>query len=334
MTAVGAGGVPGPTLVVGATGQLGTAVVRRLTAAGRSVRAFVRPASSHGHLLGPNVELAFGDLRDGGTVDAACRGAETVIATANTVIPRGRYSFETNEGLGYENLLGACRRSGISRIVFMSVPVTPFDERVPTFRMKRRIEQRIEQSGIPFTVFRGSLFMDDWLALIGSSIPLRGAEAATLRRPFWFSGMFLKGVGRMIEDRGMALIPGSGRTRHAFVALDDVADFLAKAPGVAQARNAIFNLGGPEVLSWNEAVAIFARVLGRPVRARYAPAWVFRAQQVMLGPFSPAASNLMGMNCVGALVDTPYEMREVSRLFGVPLTSVEQFLRHKLSLPR
>jgi len=52
---------------------------------------------------------------------------------------------------------------------------------VPTFRLKRRIEERLQRSGISYTILRGSLFMDDWLALIGSSIPLRGAESATLR---------------------------------------------------------------------------------------------------------------------------------------------------------
>jgi uncharacterized protein YbjT (DUF2867 family) len=175
--------------------------------------------------------------------------------------------------------------------------------------------------------------MDDWLALIGSSIPLRGAEAATLRRGYWFSRLFLKGVGHMIEDHGLALVPGSGESRHTFVALDDVARFLVRALDHPQAQNAVFELGGPEALSWDEAVDIFARVLARPVRALHAPARLFRLQQLLLSPFSPAGSNLMGMNWIVGSVDTCYDMQTVAPMFGLTLTTVEQFLRQKLNLP-
>lgn len=128
-------------LVVGATGQLGTAVVRRLAAWKQLVRAFVRPTSNHQHLRGPGIELAFGDLRDAASVDKASEGVTTVIATANTVVPRANYSFEQVEGLGYQNLLNSSRRNHVKQLIFMSVPVTPYDDKVLTFRYKRLIEQ-------------------------------------------------------------------------------------------------------------------------------------------------------------------------------------------------
>jgi uncharacterized protein YbjT (DUF2867 family) len=320
-------------LVVGATGQLGTAAVHKLAAGRHSVRAFVRPTSNHQHLQGSAVELAFGDLRDKESVDAACTGANAVIATANTVIPQTKYSFDADEGQGYEALIAACQRHSVRRFVFMSVPVTPYDDKVPTFRLKRRIEQRLQQSGVPYTIFRGSLFMDDWLALIGSSIPLRGARAATLQRKFWFSRLFLKAVGHLIENHGLAIIPGSGKSRHAFIAVDDVAAFLVSALDRPQVQSAIFEIGGPEILSWDDAVAIFAKVLGRSIRAIHAPAEVFRIQQQMLESVSPASANLMGMNWLVSSIDTPYDMSTVAPMFGVSLTSVESFLWQKVRLP-
>ncbi len=80
----------GAVLVVGATGQLGTAVLRRLGKGGRPPRALVRPGSAYGHLEGSGVEIAYGDLRDAASLAAACRGIECVVATANAVVPRGR----------------------------------------------------------------------------------------------------------------------------------------------------------------------------------------------------------------------------------------------------
>lgn len=320
-------------LVVGATGQLGTAVVRKLVARKKQVRALVRPGSDQAHLHAEGVELVVGDLRERTSLDHACRGATEVIATANVVIPRGRASFDTDEGTGYRNLIAAARSAAIQRFVLMSVPLTPHDAEVPTFRLKRQIEREVQASGLAHTIIRGSLFMDDWLALIGSSIPLRGAEAATLRRPFWFSRLFLRAVGRLVEDRGVALIPGTGATRHAFVALDDVAEFLVRSVDCPSARETVLEVGGPEILSWDEAVAVFASVLGRPIRPIHTPPGVFRVQQRLLAPWSPAAANLMGMNWVVATVDTPYPMADLAREFGVTPTTVERFLRQKLLLP-
>lgn len=315
-------------LVVGATGQLGTALVRKLRRRGQPVRILVRPTSQYQHLQDTAMELAFGDLRSPESLEAACTGATTVFATANAVVPRrgGGDTFENVEEFGYRQLIDACRRHGTKRFVFASVPVTPFDDEIPTFRHKRAVERMLQDSGIGHTIVRASYFMDDWLALMGSSIPLRGAEAHTLQRPFWFSRGFMGVVGSLVERRGIALVPGSGKTRHAFVALDDVAEFMVRSLESPQAANATWEVGGPEVLSWDEVVAVFARVLGRPIRTVHQPAGLYRAMLKGLMPFSPAAANLMGLSYAGALVDSPYDAGPLARSLGMTLTSVEAFL--------
>lgn len=317
-------------LVVGATGQLGTALVRRLAGAGHGVRALARPTSRYHHLV-DRAELAFGDLRSSESLDAACRGVDTVMATATAIIPRSRDSFRQVDDQGYLRLVDACKHQGVRRFVFVSVPVTPYDDLVPTFRYKRAVERLLQDSGLDYTIVRASLFMDDWLALIGSSIPLRGAEAHTLERPFWFSRLFLRAVGHSIERRGVALVPGSGKARHAFIALDDVAGFMVTSLDAPGAANAVWEVGGPEILSWDEAVSAFSRVLGRPIRAVHQPAAVFRAALTLLTPVSPAAANLMGLNYITAVCDTAYDARARARELGISLTTVEAFLRARLA---
>jgi uncharacterized protein YbjT (DUF2867 family) len=323
----------GPVLVVGATGQLGTAVVDRLRAAGQRVRALVRPATPR-EFESEGVELAFGDLREPESLVAACQGMATVVATANSVVPRGPSTFEGVEGTGYENLIDACKAENVRRIVFMSVVPTPHDRSVTTFRLKRRIEERIQGSGIAHTFLRGSLFMDDWFALMGSSIPLRGSRAHTLRRPFWFAQGFMKMVGTFIEKRGIALVPGKGTARHAFVALDDVAAILAAAAAAPEdGGNLVADLGGPEVLSWNDVVAAFSRVLGKPLKKMHTPAKVYRVAADFLEALSPPAGNLMAMSWVCAISDTAIDGKPLAERFGVRLTSAEEFLRAKAALP-
>lgn len=318
-------------LIVGATGQLGTALVRKLTQRSRPVRILVRPTSRYQHLQGSRVELAFGDLKSPESLDAACRGVTTVLATANAVVPRRGDSF-AGVDFGYRQLVDSCKKHGIQRFVFASVPVTPFDDLIPTMRDKRAVEQLVQGSAIPYTIVRASYFMDDWLALMGSSIPLRGAESHTLERPFWFSRFFIRAVGHLVERRGIALVPGSGRTRHAFIALDDVAEFMVRSLDDPQAVNVVWEVGGPEILSWDEVVAVFARVLGRPIRIIHQPAGVYRAMLKGLMPFSPAAANLMGLSYASALVDTPFDVRPLALRLGITLTSVETFLSSRAKM--
>lgn len=318
-------------LVVGATGQLGTAVVRKLAAAGQPVRAFVRRTGRYQHLQGPGVELAFGDLRDPASLDAACQGADVVIATANAIVPQGPSSFEAVEGKGYQDLIAACQKHGVKQFIFISAPVTPHDNTVPSFRYKRLNEARLQASGLNYTILRASLFMDCWFAFIGSTIPARGAEAPTIERQYGFLQQFMKGVGNLIPGAGRALIPGNGQARHAFVAADDVASYAVNAIGHPAAERAILEVGGPEILSWGQVADIYAKALDRKVRPVYTPGGVFRVMRAVMSPFSEAASDIMGLNWLVSY-STPYESQKMAAALGVKLTSAEEFLRGKVAL--
>lgn len=320
-------------LVVGATGQLGTAIVRRLVAANQPVRAFVRRGSKYQHLQGPGVEFAFGDLRDASSVDAACKGVDVVMATATVILPHGRpYSFKSVDGDGYQTLIDSSKKHKVKQFVLVSVPATPHDDKVPSFNYRRITEERLKKSGLNYTIFQASLFMDTWFAFIGSTLPGRGAEAATIKRPFWFLKMFMGMVGNLIEGMNMALVAGRAKTRHAFVTTDNVADFMVKSIDHPKARNAVIQIGGPEILTWEQVVATYGSVLGRKINPLYAPNNVFRVARLLFAPFSEGASNILGLNWLVGY-DTPYDMRELASIYGVKLTTAEQFLKHKASLP-
>jgi uncharacterized protein YbjT (DUF2867 family) len=324
-------------LVVGATGQLGTAVVRRLEGQGRPVRALVRRSSDFAHLSSPGVELCPGDLRDLDRLRAACKGVSAVIATATVVFPRGRYSFDEDESAGYRNLLAACRECGVQQFLFTSILELPerFSSRVPTLRFKGIIEKAAIESGVSYTIFRAGPFMDDYFALMGSSIPLRNAEAATLRRPFWLSRFYLRLVGRLIEDHGLALVPGNAGMRHSFIALEDVAHYLTRAIDHPEARDRVYDIGGPEALSWQEVADLYGTVLDRPVRARaLLPSWLLRAGVLALRRFSEAAANQLGILWALSENELVVDPEEATDAFDVRLSSAAEFLREKGLAPQ
>ncbi len=109
-------------LVVGATGQLGSLVVRELGRQGRPVRAMVRPPDLGRDLVDAGAELVAADLLQPETLDDALHGVRAVIATANAVAPTQR--GDSHEGLsrGYAELISRARAAGVERFVYASVP--------------------------------------------------------------------------------------------------------------------------------------------------------------------------------------------------------------------
>jgi nucleoside-diphosphate-sugar epimerase len=140
-------------------------------------------------------------------------------------------------------------------------------------------------------------------------------------------------VGGMIENRGIAVINGDGEARHAFLAKDDAAAFLVNSIDHPDAHNAILEIGGPDIMSWDEVVSTFSEVLERPVRATYSPPGVFRFLLKVLMPISPAVANVMGLNWWTSVCDSAYDTLEIAERFDITLTSMKEFLSEKLTLP-
>jgi dihydroflavonol-4-reductase len=111
-----------PILVTGATGFVGSAVVRRLLAAGEAVRALVRPGSNRRNLNGLKVEAVTGDLRDPASLERAltgCRGLYHLAADYRLWAPHPDELYETNV-TGTKNIMFAAASAGVERIVYTS----------------------------------------------------------------------------------------------------------------------------------------------------------------------------------------------------------------------
>ena len=115
-------------LVTGGGGFLGGAIVRMLVARGDRVRSLSRQHYPALRALG--VEQLQGDLGDIASVETACRGCEVVFHVAAKAGVAGRYAdYHRANVVGTENVLAACRKQGIERLVFTSSPSVVFDGR-------------------------------------------------------------------------------------------------------------------------------------------------------------------------------------------------------------
>jgi uncharacterized protein YbjT (DUF2867 family) len=320
-------------LVVGATGHLGSLVVRELARQGHPVRAMVRPPDPARDLVKAGAELISADLLLPETLDDALRGVRAVVATASVIAPARR--GENDEGLvrGYATLIDRARAAGVQRVVHASVPETPLDDGVPMVRGKREVEQLLADSGISYATVRMPPFPEVWLALAGSSIPVRGEPRAIVTRSYPFLRRFRRLTGTTVERRGLMLVPGSASIRNAFLSVHDAARLMAALVDATDISGAV-DIGGPEVLTWTDVARLFGQVIGRPVRVLTTPVGVYTAGQRALARLAPSASNVLGLHRVLGTAETPWDTSEVTRRLGVhPLRTVEQVLREKAALP-
>ena len=319
-------------LVVGATGQVGSEVVRQLSQRGTPVRALVRASSAYHHVRDlPGVELAFGDLLRPETLGEALDGVDAVIATANGVAPRRRRDFGHVETVGYPALIAAAERAGVDRFVYLStVPMGDADAHLPASQHKRTVEEALSASTLSATVMRFGPFTDVWLALPGSSIPLAGMAPTMLDRPFRFLRVYRSMTGRTIERWGRMTVIGSPDRRLAMITVHDVAAFLVAALEHDAARDATYEIGGPEALSWREIAALYEDLLGREVRITTLPPGPFRILGWLLRPIAPASANVLALNHVGAVADMSMTGERLAAEFGVgPLQRPDTFLKER-----
>jgi uncharacterized protein YbjT (DUF2867 family) len=144
-------------LVTGATGTVGSEVVRRLLAAGERPRALVRDPDKARERLGEQVEHVVGDLNQTETVGAALAGVDRLFLVTTQSSRQPEWE---------RRVIEAATRGGVGQIVKLSV--FRADERSPLqiARQHAQAERALEQSGVAFTIVRPVFFMQNLLAML------------------------------------------------------------------------------------------------------------------------------------------------------------------------
>src|SRR5687767_3153854 len=185
-------------LVVGGNGQLGAACCAELVARDVPVRATVRDPARAARLPS-GVDVVQLDLgADPEQRRAALAGVDTVVLTANSAVPRrGDRPDAVDEGMAA--IVDEAALLGVRRVVLPSLPVSAVDDRVPIACARRALERRLAAAPVDGWVLRLPPFMEVWLALVGSSLVLRGEPHATVGRPSPFLRRFRSVTGSLVE---------------------------------------------------------------------------------------------------------------------------------------
>ncbi|HEY4643236.1 MAG TPA: NmrA family NAD(P)-binding protein [Bacteroidota bacterium] len=214
------------TLVIGATGTVGSEVVKNLRKKGVDVRALVHTPEKAAQL--PNgVEIAAGDCLKPETLPPALKDVEYVFM----LFPISEH--ETKMGL---NAVGALKKAAIRRVVYMSVQDVEKKTGIPQFESKAPIEKAIVDSGLSYTFLRPNHFFQNDFRMKDS-----------ISRRFEYSVPFGNGKISRVDTR-------------------DVAEAAVNALTQEGHAGKAYIAAGPEALSGHDIALAYAGYLGKPVQ--------------------------------------------------------------------
>jgi uncharacterized protein YbjT (DUF2867 family) len=244
-------------LVTGGTGFVGPKVVHALRARELPVRAIARRPEREETLRAWGVEVVQGDMSDAQSLRRAADGAETVVHLV--AIRQGKpEQFERIMIEGTRNLLAAAKEAAARRFVLMSALGTTEQTKdlVPYWHAKWTQEEDVKASGLDHVIFRPSFI-------------------------FGSDGGILPTFAKVARLTPVTPITGSGTQRIQPIWVDDVAEFFAKAITLEAATNRTWELGGPDVVTWNEFWRRLKSVLGLRRPSVHVPMWLMRANAVV-----------------------------------------------------
>jgi len=267
--------------LTGATGYVGSRVVRKLLRREHEVRALVRRPDRAGSLEDLGVQLVAGDLRDADTLAALVVGTDAVVHLVGVIIEAGGQTFESVHVAGTRSLLAAAKDAGVRLMVHMSALGARSAAGATRYHQtKWQAEEAVRASGLPHVIFRPSL--------------IAGPGNAALRT-----------MVDMIRLSPVVPVIGDGRYELQPVWVDDVAEAFALAVERSDLRGT-FDIAGPERLNYHQLLDRLETAIGVKRRRMAVPVGMVRfaaAAGAALPSFAPITSEQLQMLLEGNITD-------------------------------
>ncbi len=292
-------------LVTGATGFVGPKVVHALRERDRPVRCLVRnPSGGEAKaLVSWGCELVEGDVTDAASLRRATTGCEVVVHLV-AIRQGSQDQFRRVMEQGTRDLVAAAKEAAVRRFVLMSALGTSEETKdlVPYFHAKWEGEQAVAGSGLEHVIFRPSFI-------------------------FGRDGGLLPTFKRLAKVAPVSPVIGSGERRMQPIWIDDLAAYFAAAIDKPDAAGRIFELGGPDAVTWNEFWVRLKRTLRIRRPTIHVPIGLMRANALVterLPGNIPLTRDLLTMLEHG---DNVVSDDAAVRTFGIPLASLDEQLR-------
>ncbi len=225
-------------LVIGGTGMLGKPVAQQLKADGFNVRLLAQKPRRARKLLGDGFEIIKGGVDDVAALQTALTGVDGVhISLKGGLIEA---DFERMDHFAVRDISRIAKEQNVGRVTLVSAyAVSEEKADTPECRSKVRGEAALKSSGIPYTIFRASWFME--------TLPL-----------------FVEIRPLFVEDRSISLIGKQVHPLH-WIAIEDYARMVSKSYQTDESLNKELYIFGPEAFTMGEAMKMYADLAGLKV---------------------------------------------------------------------
>ena len=278
-------------LFIGGSGMLGKPVAKELIKAGTSVTLFARDVNRMKQLF-PRVDIVKGDVMDKASLEKTFAGHDTVYLNLS-VLQSSKKNEPQPEREGLKNIIEAAQSAGIKRIGYLSSLIKNYQGMNGfswwSFEIKNNAVSMIRSSGIPYSIFYASTFMEtiDHQMMQGNKIFLVGRSKAAM----WF------------------------------IAAEDYGRQVVKAFQIAGTVNQEYIIQGTDAYTFDEAAKVFKDHYKSPLKIMKAPIAVVK----FLGMFVQKIN--YGYNICEALNNYPekFESEKTRADLGKPSISLAQY---------
>jgi uncharacterized protein YbjT (DUF2867 family) len=232
-------------LIIGATGTLGRQIVKRTLDEGYQVRCLVRDFRRGAFLKEWGAELVYGDLSIPSTIPLALKGITTIIDCA-TIRSTSSYTSETIDWRGKLALIEAAKLVNLKKLISFSVLNASENSSIPLLDLKLKVEQRIRDSGIDYTIFQCSGF---------------------------FQGLINQYALPVLENETIWIQGDAAPT--AYLPTQDAAMVVVKSLNTESYNNKVIPLIGEKFWTSKEIIELCERLSGKTAKISYIPSFAF-----------------------------------------------------------
>jgi NADH dehydrogenase len=285
-------------LLLGSTGFVGRAVAHKLLDTGYQLRVLVRDQLKAAAYKMRGAEVIVGDVLDPNALGQACEGVDGVVDLV--AVRRNHPQAWTTVNIDAAGMVAqAAKTHNVKSMVFVSVVGAELKPQYKYLTSRWLGEDAVHKSGMPAIILRFSLIIGE-------------------------DGGVLDDFRRAANFGPVIVIPGNGQTKFQPILRDDVARCIIEAMPRADLLGKTLDLGGPEVLSYDELFEMFCEAQGITKRRVHVPAALLVPGAALLDLLSPEGA-----------IATPDEIRTIQKdNLGAGLDVVASYFSFKATSPR
>lgn len=288
---------PYSILVTGATGFIGSRLVRALSDRGYAVKAISRrPLGDK-----PNTKYVVADLFSEEQLFTALQGVEIAYYLVHSMEgdKKSWKDFASRERVQAQNFLRAATRAGVGRIIYLGGLVNENLDLSPHMKSRKDVGLILSSGNIPVTELRASL-------IIGAG----GGSYAMLRY--------------LVERLRVMVCPSWVKSLAQPIAVADVVEYLVGCMEKPETTGRTFDIGGPERLTYEQLMRVYSAYLNKNLFVLHIPFLTTRLSSYWVDLITPVKASLARPLIDSLVHDTVVKDDSIARIIPLKLHSVKE----------